>query len=189
MPTWLVEDPTYVYMLLGIVAVALAAAYWTRRQGKYAIGVGVVLLLIGLVALLDYLIVTDREQIVRNVGSLCQAVGDRDLDRAFAHLSKDFRYHSLNKATFEENVRRLVSIHQPNEAKAWDFEVLDVSREKRSATVLFRAKVKGNWSGGAEFYLVRAEYVLDPDGQWRMKTFKLSNPLVNTEDEVGVPGL
>jgi hypothetical protein len=176
-------------MALGIVAVAFAAAYWTRRQGKYALGFVAVLLLVGLVALLDYLVVTDREQIVRNVAALCQAVGDRDLDKAFAHLSKDFRYHSLDKATFEQNVRRLVSIHQPNEAKAWDFEVLDVSREKRSATVLFRAKVKGNWSGGAEFYLVHAEYVLDPDGQWRMRTFKLSNPFVDTDQELGVPGL
>jgi hypothetical protein len=176
-------------MLLGIAAAAFAAAYWNRRQGKYVVGFGIVLLLGGLVWLLSLFIVTDRDQIVRSVAALAQAVGERDFDKAFAHLSRDFRYHNYDKASFEQNVRRVAGIHQPTEAKAWDIEVTDISREKRSANVEFRAKVKGNWSGGAEFYLVRAEYVLDPDGQWRMKSFRLFNPFINSDQELGVPGL
>ena len=37
------------YMLLGTAAIALAAGFWMKRQRKYALGFGVVLLLIGLV--------------------------------------------------------------------------------------------------------------------------------------------
>ena len=43
MPSWLVEDPTPVYILLAVAAVGLAAAYWNTRKRAYLIGIGAVL--------------------------------------------------------------------------------------------------------------------------------------------------
>ena len=109
MPTWLVEDPTPVYMLLGTLAVALAAGFWIKRRRAYVLGCGLVLLtlgvfflksgralilvamagvalLMGLAIVIDRVVVTDREQ-VANIIYDCAAAAERnDLDAVLAHV-------------------------------------------------------------------------------------------------------
>src|SRR6266446_984658 len=100
MPSWLVEDPTVVYFLLGLAALALAAGWWMTRHGKYAVGAIVAVLLILLVRLLDYWVVTDQEKIVNSIQVMADAVAARDMDGVFAHVSPRFRLDRLNKDDF-----------------------------------------------------------------------------------------
>jgi hypothetical protein len=178
MPTWLVENPTPVYLILGIAALVLLVRWWTTRQKKFVIGLGVVAVLAALVWLLDYLVVTDSEQIVRNVEAMAQAVNDHDMDRAFSYLSKDFDYRGHDKASFRQKADSLQQNYDVRSVTVWDFDTEDVSREKKSGKAKFSVKVKGNWGAEEAYYRCRAEFVLE-DGQWRLKTFELHLPMGN----------
>jgi len=37
MPSWLVDDPTFVYVILAALAVILGVAWWRTKQGKILI--------------------------------------------------------------------------------------------------------------------------------------------------------
>jgi hypothetical protein len=187
MPSWLVEDPTPVYVLLAVAALVLAAAYWNRRKRSYLFGIAGVLLLAGVVWLIDFLVVTERERLAATVKSMGQAVKAMDVDRVFQHISDSFESSGLKKSAFQEVVRRNVRVYEAREMQIWDVEIKELDAEKRTANVEFLAKVRGNWSGGEEFYLVRAEFVLEADGQWRMRHFTLHKPYADTRDPLSIP--
>jgi hypothetical protein len=187
MPSWLAEDPTPVYILLAVAAVALAVAYWNTRKRAYLVGIGAVLLLAGVVWLIDFLVVTERERLVKTVNTMGRAVQALDVDGVFRHLSEDFEFGGMRKAAFQESVRRGVRLYDVREMQIWDVQVPEVSAEKRTARVEFNAKVRGNWSGGEEFYLVKAEFVLEPDQQWRMRRFTLHKPFADSRDPIQIP--
>src|SRR5437773_11787439 len=100
MPSWLVEDPTVVYFLLGLAALASASGWWMTRRGKYAVGAVVAVALILLVRLLDYWVVTDQEKIIDSIQVMANGVASRDIDGIFAHVSPRFRHDTLANARF-----------------------------------------------------------------------------------------
>lgn len=189
MPTWLTEDPSSVYLLLGILAFGFLAAFWLKRQRKYLIGVGLMALLAGLVWLVDYLIVTDREQILQHLGVMAEAGSRRDLERVFRHISKDFQHGTLDKAAFRQAAERVMRRFNVRNIRIWDLEPGEIAREARSGKIAFKVKVQSDLTRETDFFLCRAEFVLDPDGQWRMKGFQIFNPLVNTDQPLQIPGL
>lgn len=189
MPSWLVEDPSPTYVVLLLVALAFAGAFWMKRKRIYLVGVLAVLLLIGLVWLLGRLIVSDRAQIATAIHEITDAVGERNVDKAFAHIARDFQWHGMPRGEFQKRARTAIERYGPTEGKSWDVEFVEVDREKRSAKVEFLAKVKGSWSSGAEHYRVRAEFTLEPDGKWRLRTFELFNPLVEKDQPMSIPGI
>src|SRR5262249_16843834 len=137
--------------------------------------------------LIDFLVVTEREKLVATVNSIGRALHDVDTDRVFQHVSDRFEYGGMKKAAFHEAVRRGVRVYQVHEMKLWDINVQDVDKEKRTAKIEFYAKVRGNWSASEAFWLVDADFVLDPDGQWRLLHFTLHNPGANTREPVSIP--
>jgi hypothetical protein len=187
MPSWLVEDPTPVYILLAVAVAVLAAAYWNTRKRAYLFGIAGVLLLAGAVWLIDFLVVTEREKLNATVASMGRALRALDTDRVFQHISESFEYGGMKKAGFQETVRRGIRQFQVQDLQIWNVEIRDLNPEKRTAKVEFNAKAKGNWSGGADYYLVEADFALEPDGQWRMRHFTLHNPFANTRDPIGIP--
>lgn len=186
MPSWLVEDPAVLYILLFTIALFLAVAWWRTRQRKLAAGLAGVVLVAGLVWLLDTLIVTDHERLLLNLESLADAARRRDLDRIFQHISSSFRYGGMDRTAFRRRADDAVRRFGVEEITLWDFKPLQVSSASRTASVEFLAKARGNWSKG-EFFLCRAEFVLEGD-QWRMKGFQLFNPAVDTQRPVDIPG-
>jgi hypothetical protein len=189
MPTWLTEDPSPVYLLLGIIALAFFVAYWVKRQRKYLVGVGIVTALVGIVALIDHLVVTDREQIVHHLGEMAEAGSNRDLDRVFRHFSAEFRHQGHDKSSFRQAAERAIRQHNVRDFRIWDLEPVEISSETRTAKAAFKIKFQSDLSRGADFFLCRAEFVLDPDGQWRLKGFQIFNPFVNTDQPLQIPGL
>jgi len=187
MPLWLVEDPTIVYVILGILGLGLGVMAWRTRKRKYGVAVGVVLLLICLVWLLDFLIVTDREQIQLNLQDMVLAAEQRNMDRLFTHISNDFRRGGMDKAAFRRAADTTIQRWNVRNIRLWDLDIGEVSRERRTAHVEFRARANGDWPGGGYAQcFCRSEFVLDSDGQWRMRTFELFNA-VDTRDPLSIP--
>ncbi len=189
MPSWLADDPSPVYLVLGLIALGFFAAYWIRRKRKLLLGVAGAAVLAGAVGLVDYLVVTEHEQIVQHLVLMAEAASRRDLDRVFGHISKDFQHGSLDKAAFRQAAERAIRRHNVRDVRIWDLEPSEIDSQTRTARIAFKVKVDSDFSRGADFYLCRAEFVLDADGHWRLKGFQIFNPFVNTEQPLQIPGL
>jgi hypothetical protein len=188
MPSWLFEGSPTVYFLLACAAVLCAVAWWRTRKRKYLIGAAVAGgLLLGVYAL-DRLVESDGEQIERKLHEMAAGVTARDYDRVFQHVSDSFLVGAVNKSGF----RRYTDVHarQFNVAgmSIWDVTPTNVSRERRRADVEFRFRVRTNLTDGREFFLARTVFALDPDGQWRLQSFQIFNPVVDTNQPMHIHG-
>lgn len=189
MPRWLVEDPTPVYWILGVLAVGLAVGWWVTRQRKYLVGLGAVAALAGLVWLLDFLVVTDSEKIVLAVKDMAAGVETRDTNRIFSHISNDFHLPMWDKKAFREMAEEHIRNGDLNHLSVGDFEPTDVSRAKRKGRMAFSVKPRGRLFSGSEYFLCRADFVLEDDGQWRMVGLEVFNPFVETNQPLQIPSV
>jgi hypothetical protein len=187
---WLFEGRLAVYVLLGAGAFGWLLL-WTRdRKLVWLLGAGAFVGLVGLYFLLDRVVETDREQVTRKLGEMKAAVKARESNRIFAHISDRFRLGGLDKAGFRALVERALSQGLIHELEIWD--ITDPPdgwpRDGRPARVSFMAKPKG---GPVfirdEHFRVEADFVRDPDGQWRLQGFRLFNPLVDTDKPLPIP--
>jgi hypothetical protein len=196
---WLFEGRPAVYVVLASAAVVLLAAWWQTRKRYCLLAVLGVAGLAGLYYLADRLVETDREQVRRKVEEMAGAVQTRKPQQIFRHISDDFRLGGLDKAAFQSFVA--ANITRINKLVVWDFEfpenaVSDYTAKGRGGprptkvmAVEFSVKPVGGIAGDAAFYLCRARFIRDPDGQWRLLDFTLSNPAVNTNQPIEIPGL
>jgi hypothetical protein len=187
--TWLIDNPALLYIILATIAVFLLVACWRTQQSKYLIGAGVVILLIIGVWLLSTYVPTDSKRIQHAIEEMSAGVRGHDLDRIFAHVSQDFRFHSLNKEAFRKTADRAIREHDVTNVLAWDFEPGEISRERGRAQVTFLVKPEGNWGTPAQYFRCEAEFVREADGQWRMRGFQIFDPLTNSRDPVPIPGV
>jgi hypothetical protein len=140
-----------------------------------AIALGLVVVLAAVVAVLDLLVETDREQIVHSLQGVQTAVRDRNTNQIFTHISEDFNVKGLNKADFRSKVQS--HIPQVEEFKVWDLETQEVSREKGRGIATFL--VRGTVPHGTVIYRCQATYVRNADGRWRLQTFQLFDATVD----------
>jgi hypothetical protein len=182
MTEWLVDDPSTIYLLLGIVAAGFGIAAWSSRKRVYAIGLGVALALIAVVWALGFFIDTDLKQIKRKTQAMADAVGRRDIDGIFKHISNDFSFHGrLKKNEFRDKAAGYINRGEVTGFKVWDVRALDISREKKTAIIAFKTKGMGSAFGGYDTFNCKAIFALDPDGEWRMKDFYLYMPHVDPQ--------
>ena len=187
MPSWLVEDPTVVYFVLGFAALALTAGWWMTRLGKYAVGAVVAVALILLVRLLDYWVVTDHEKIVNCIQAMAEGVAARDMDGVFAHVSPRFRLGNLDKAGFRNWAEPHIRNGDVSSIRVWGFTKGLVDRDRGTATIEFLVKGHGTWERGGEFFRCKATYLLDPDDEWRLSGFELFQPYQDPELATPMP--
>jgi hypothetical protein len=168
---------------------AFSAWMWSRtRQNKFAVGALIALLLMAGVIVLAQTVPTDRKKIERAIQEMSLGVKGGDMNRIFAQFSEDFHFQSYNKADFRMRCELVARPPNVEEVVVWDAEPPEISRDKKTAKMTFKAKPKGRWSGDAAFYLVKSEFVKEPDGQWRMRTFEVFNPFVDTRHPLQIPG-
>jgi hypothetical protein len=193
MQSWISDNFDVVIILLSLAALALAYFWWRTRQRYYALGAGAAVLLLGLVCLLVFLLPllfgeSDSQQIERKVREMAAAVKARNLDRIFRHVSNTFRFGSLDRTAFRQKAEEVIRRRDVEEVIVWDFERGEIAREKRSATVSFMVKAESNWQGSEFPYRCEADFVLDSDGQWRMRGFQIFNPVVDSKEPIHIPG-
>jgi hypothetical protein len=199
---WLFEGRQTVYVVLAAAAALLLVAWWQTRKRYWLIGAGAVVGLVGLYFLLDRLVETDREQVVRKVREMAAAVEARNIDGIFVHVSKEFRLGGLDKDGFRSFAEQAIRLRQVEEVEVWDFDVPPAyrsphesrvggsTRQTLVAQVAFRAKPKGNGPGMEGVgYPCEARFVRDPDGQWRLLDFQVFKPVSDTKEPLPIPQL
>lgn len=187
MPVFLSDPSSTTYLVLAalVIVTGAVAARWQdrRRVGLFL----ACLLLGGALYLVDRLYASPREEAVAGVGDLLDAVNQRQPDRFLANVSDSFDAKGLKKA----DLRRAVDLARRFDARvvAWNFDrnrVAYLEGSPPGVEVVFDAKAEG--PGGTVPKHVRATFVRDPDGKYRLKSFATYN-IVNKKDEEPVPGL
>jgi hypothetical protein len=192
MPDFLAENPATVYLVLGTFAVIFLVAYWVTRKKRFLIGVGAMAALGGIVWLIDFLVVTDHEQIVASVEEMANGVRAKDANRIFGHVSDEFRLGGLNKAGLRSRADGILARGDLQDVRVWDFQHAEINRpaaDRPTATIVFKFKPIGNVAPEDTFYRCRANFVLEADGKWRMTSFEIFNPFVDTERPMQIPQL
>jgi hypothetical protein len=185
MPDWF----TPLVIILALAALALFVAFWTTRRHKYVAGVGVALALIVVAYLIARFVPTDRKAIESAIEDMAAGVKNRNPNQIFAHLAKDFRYRSLDKDAFQRRAESHVRGGTVDEVRILSYEKFDIRRAEKKADVEFQIKPFGSATGDTLYYLCRARFVLEEDGKWRMQTFDLYNPFVESNRAIDIPGV
>jgi ketosteroid isomerase-like protein len=182
---WLFEGNWVAFTILTGAALVLTWAWWRTRRKNYLIGLAAIVILIGLYELCHLLVETPREQIKRKLDDMAAAVQAYDTQRIFQHISDQFQFQGYNKAEFRQQVQRVFNQRWLESLKVWDQE-WEPGNNSNTYQGHFRAKPRGPFNA-EEFYLVRATFIKDPDGQWRLQEFRVYNPVVNTNDPMQIP--
>jgi hypothetical protein len=174
---WLFEGWLSIYLLLAAAALVLLAIWWSTRRRPFAIAAAAVAGVAVLYGLLDLVVETDHEQMVRKIRELAARAQKQDAEGIAQNLADDFNYNGRTKSDLIALARN-TSIR---EVVVWDFERGSVDRAKSVGTATFLIKVKTDWTPNELFLRCKALFVLDPDGQWRLKTVELFDPAKNNE--------
>ncbi|MCR4412698.1 MAG: nuclear transport factor 2 family protein [Thermoguttaceae bacterium] len=86
--TTLVETPVPVLVLGILAAAAFGWLYMTMRRPGYLLGLGAVLLVVVVGVLVEWLVVTDREQVEATLDAAVAALEANDIDRVESLLSE-----------------------------------------------------------------------------------------------------
>lgn len=189
MPDWLTEGDSTLYLVLAAAEVVLLALWWRTRKRWYAVAAAGVATIALLLFILDWAVESDREQVKRKLHEMAAAVAAGHMDAIFSHISRDFRYGSVGKSEFRQFCDANRRSRNVSRMAVWDIQFGDVYRTDRRAEVEFRFKVEGNWSAGEATFDSKSEFRLDSDAQWRLRTFKVYNPIVDKNQPLSVPGL
>ncbi len=178
--SWLLEDPTPIYWMLGVLALALLCAVIVTKRLLYVGFAGLLLLLAGGVWLVDYLVLTDHEAVTEACHQLAEAAERADIDRIAELLTPDCSASMpVPVLGFEANNRDQVlghaRAHLPRQGsrqiKVW---VVDISssRDGRSHTCHCDIRASGDFgSYSVNFALVKADFTFTKsgDGRWRVR--------------------
>lgn len=188
--SWLLEDPTSLYLFLGVLGLILLVLWWRSRNRRLLYGVGVVVLVGILVWVLGFTANTDGKQIRDSIDAMGAAVRNRDVDGLFRHIADDFTARGLDRARFRELVQRAIRERMVTEIVVWNFEPAKVKRQSRTqgtATIAFDVKPRGGFTEGL-FGRCEATFTLDKDGKWKLKTFEVYNPPPGPHQPMTIPG-
>jgi hypothetical protein len=184
---WLFEGRPAVYWLIGIVAVLLLLVWWRTRKRNVLIAALAVAALAGVYFLLSKVVETPRAQIERKLHEMAAAVKAGDKGGVFKHIAKDFKFRSLDRAQFHALVEKTLNEGSVNDLVIYDEEWPDAGGQ-RTIPVEFRAKPKGPLLENYGAFPVKAKFVREDDGQWRLQSFEVYNPVLGKEP-MTIPGL
>ncbi|MCS6850335.1 MAG: hypothetical protein NZ700_04105 [Gemmataceae bacterium] len=183
---WLFDHFWFNLALLVIVVSGVVLG-WVRSGVRLLGQLAVSLAALGLVfILLRLVVVTDRQQVRRSLEEIAANVNVQNPEGVMVQVSESFQLGGIHKDAFARVVRSRVTSGVVRQLHIWDLEV-EASRKQRSATAVFL--VKGSGILGEAMYRCKAQYVLDPDDRWRLKSFQLYNAAQdpNKGDPLPVP--
>lgn len=188
MTDWLVDRKHLLLFALAI-GVLLSTALWWRSRKRRFIVVTAILAALGLaILLLARFVESDAEQMVRKVREVADAVSAKDLDAAFKNVSEKFDRGGVNKEQFRRFCKATLDAGRVSQVQVWDESVVDLSKPDRIGTVQFRFKVHGSWGETPPNWFARVVFTLDPDGQWRVKSFDHYDSLNQSTTPLPIPG-
>jgi hypothetical protein len=186
MSNWLADYAAPIYMFLGAAGVIFGVAWWQTKRGWLAVGAGAIIVLLGLFFLLRTFYPSDAELIFADIEEMAAAVQSRNLDRLFRPLADNFTFRGRNRSEFRRIAETILQNRNVTEVRVWGFQSENVSRKDGTARISFQFKPKGNWGESGAFYLCEAEFVLERDGKWRLRTFEVF-PAVGEKRPISIP--
>jgi hypothetical protein len=185
MPSWIVDDPSALFTLLGLVAFACMVLWWQRRTRGPLIGLAAIFALLGLALALYEFVDTDAKRIQRSVFHMADAVLAGDADGTFAGFAPAFHVLHSDLARFRGRVEPLIRSRVVKSYSIWDYQARDINRGARRAVVTFSLKGSPNQSP-FDFVNIRAIFLLETDDQWRLSTFYVFAPHIDPMSEASL---
>lgn len=159
--SWFTENPTYLYLLLAVVALPFLLAFFTTRRVLY-LGLVLLLLLLGVgLYLLDQAIITDREQVELNGLALAKAAEDGDLATFERLLSPRFQMEGHSRDGLLAKARRYLT---PTGVRTITFYDISVVDGPTPGTLIFKSNASA--SGNFEAFNVDPPYLGTLDLTW-----------------------
>jgi hypothetical protein len=176
----LFEGRPWVYLLLVLILVFLLLLWRQRQHRGYLKAMAVVIAVGGLYFLLDLLHETDREAAERTLMELTETLNLKQYDKATDYLAEDFKYLWFDKKTIRPWFEGEIRSYDVKNLRAKRISVEKQDRDKRTITLRFDAKVDST----LPYNMIPCEvdFERDPQGRWKIKTFRLYN-VVNSAEE------
>jgi hypothetical protein len=188
---WLFDGCLPVSLVIGAAGVGLLFAWY--RTSQYAFGLGGIIFIALLVIFIAGCFIygeTAREQIERKVQEMVKGVDQKDVNKIFNHVSDRFEYtqgtSKLNKQELRNYATDALRRPELRGMIASQISVDPIDRDAGKALARFMVNVLGENDARALFN-VEAEFTLDPDKQWRMKSFKLHQGIGDQRDQISLP--
>jgi hypothetical protein len=179
---WLVDQANLFYFILGVVALLSLAAGWSTRRAKFWTYAASAVGLMVLVWLLTKVVISDRQQIVLNLGALSEAVIQKKADAFVRLTSKNFRYGPASRDEFFKLVSNRAAAHEVNHVHMWGQQV---TLKGDTAEVYFHFRVDSVTGRGIATASANAKFVRD-EGQWKLSEIRVFT--LGTTERHFVPG-
>jgi ketosteroid isomerase-like protein len=138
------EQP-YVLIPLLVIGTYICLVVWLRRRTPRAKrALLIALLLCVTLPLVQWLVVTDREQIRAVCESIGRAVEAGDVDAISRHVAADFRTRDIDRAELLDMAERALARHHPQNVRFRDFRV-DVDGDRAEVTYTSICSVSGEY--------------------------------------------
>ncbi|MFO0966075.1 MAG: hypothetical protein U0793_10890 [Gemmataceae bacterium] len=173
---WLVDRAFVIYVLLGLVALGFGLAYRNRRDRASVIGLLACVALAALLWVLTLVVVSDRQQIERNLHALADAVLKKKPEDLKKLLAPDFSFR-----TYDREAAATLGPSKAEQYKIQDISLShlsfeDVSRAEGKAKVFFNAAIQSGLFDYVAPTQCEAEFVLQ-NGKWLMRKIEVYGPV------------
>lgn len=181
--SWLIDNARFVYVILGIIALALGVSWWLNRRARtLLIALGVVGLMV-LFWLLTLFVPTDRKRIESSLWAMARAVLDRKPGDLVQHWSQDFTFQGLKRDELAQLTAKAAGRFSVESINLWEFDVKHLDESK--AEIWFRC-VANSQQGGTFLALCRAHFVKEGE-HWKLQRIGFYQPIANTDQEISLP--
>jgi hypothetical protein len=188
---WLFDGVLPISLVLGAATLGLAWAWYRTNQSTFAYGFFFFLIVLLIYLTLHFFVETTSEQIERKIHAMVAGVDQKNVDKIFEHISDRFEYTQgttkLNKMELRNYAVEALRRPELHGMIVHDVSTGPIDRDAGKAPVFFTIKILGPSDRESLLLQVESEFTLDPDKQWRMKTFKLFRPFGEHNDPVPLP--
>lgn len=184
MPTALSDPTTALYAILAAITLVLGAIAIRRQKRSDLINFAIPAIALAALFIIDRMVESPREQSVRKIQEMGSASRDKKYDDVFKHVSESFKYKSLDKKSLQDRAKAAEAM---GFGGIGEYDLARSSFKEIDANTIEQGfRVKHTGQPELHFYVV-ATFKKDGDGEWRLSTFKLFDP-INTKDEKDIPG-
>lgn len=170
MPLFLSEPPIIALVTLGVMALILGGLWLRYRRVVLLAGSGLLLVLLVVWVVLGLMFESPREESVRRVSDMADAVTEKNWAKFGENVSESFEAKGRKKADLKKVFDQGGAFNL--RATAWDFALADPPRMTDTEVVIqFDGKATPP-TGEPLLRHFEATFVKDPDGKFRMKTYK-----------------
>ncbi len=178
MKSLFLEDPTTLYVILGVAMLGLLLGWHYRRQKILLKLAALPILLAGGLFILDAAVMTDREELHRDIRNLAERVEARQIDGALEYLDPNYRGFRGDREGLANAIRVDSRMDDLEEIRIGNFSV-DVHGRQATMRVQSVLKVSGSYAGTYALNWT-LYWIKRPEG-WRIEEIK--------EPQQAVPGL